>query len=422
MGLSVFFSWKCAKVFASRLYALYLILVFLFISNYLATYHFMDYLNRPFRRANVYLISTVARLFFEKPFTGNLGFRDYYWTYVALVFYFLIATAIALVWTVADKGEKSRQFFVCTWVFARYYLAAIFLGYGISKLFGDQFARPDLSSLIMPLGDHDVHTLFWEYMGASKSYQIFGGLLETIAGLLLLFRRTATIGCLVSFALLVNILMLDIAYDTFVKVRLVYFILITVFILIPDLKRLYRIFILKQNVSLAHVLPLIAHKKYKWMQYALKFCLIGLMLAVILRSHATVYRQYHYPSYGSIAGIYKVQEFYVNRQLRPRLDNDSVSWNKIAINNYFPILSIQLMNDSVTQYHFKADTLKKIIELSFGNDPGFKSVLHYKDLKTGEWLFEGTFKNDSIRFTSKKSRKVFNLEKRYGETIWDYDF
>jgi hypothetical protein len=422
MSLTAFIRGNKLKVFVLRLLSLYLILVFLFVSNYLETYHFLAFLNKPFIRVSAFLSQIGGSLFFNKKFTDDFEFRDYFQTYVALLFYLLIAIITTLIWTVADKGEKAARFFNYTWIFARYYLAAILLGYGISKTLGNQFGRPDLASMIQPFGDHYPSRLFWEFMGASKSYQIFGGLLETIAGLLLLFRRTIIMGCFLSFALLVNVLMLDIAYDTFVRIRVVYFIVLTAFILLPYLKWLFGTFILRRVETLPIVPPLLQDKKYKWLQYTSKFCLIILMVVVILRKQHDVYFQYHYPSQGSIAGIYKIQKFYLNGQLRQPVTNDTIGWDKIAINNHFAIMSIQLMSDSVAQYYFKADTLKKLIKIGYPSNPGFLSTLHYSINKNDEWLFEGTFKNDSVRFISKKIHKNFNLNKGYGEVIWDYGF
>jgi len=411
------------KVFVLRCYALYLILVFLFISNFLETYHFKTWVNKPFIGFTFYFTRFAGHVLLTKQFTGNLQFRDYYWTYIALLLYFFIALFIAFVWTVTDKGKWIRQFFNYTWVFARYYLAAILLGYGISKLLGDQFGQPDNASLIRPLGGFDPRSLFWEFMGASKSYQVFGGSLEVIAGALLLFRRTTTLGSLIALSVFTNILMLDIAYDVFVKIRIVYFLLVVIFILIPDFKKLFKFFVLKQNTSLSDIPPVIEHRKFRRVHYISKVCFIGLIVFVIVRKQSEVYAQYHYPLQGSLSGVYEMSAFYLNGRLRQPGYNDTVGWRKIAINKYFPILGIQVSNDSVTDYFFKADTAKNFIDLTSYHEPGYKFRLYYEHTKADEWVFNGLFKNDSIRFVSKKIiNKNFNLQNGYGKAIWDYDF
>ncbi len=414
--------WYVARVFVLRSYALWLILVFLFISNFLQTYHFKAFLNEVLFCVTRSLLHAAGYFVHAKQIPGNVQFRDYYWTFVALFLYLLMALIGSLVWTIRDKGKKASQFFNYTRIFARYYLAAILLGYGISKLLGDQFSQPDFASLIRPLGDFDARNLFWEFMGASKSYQIFGGILETLAGLLLLFRRTTTLGALIAFSLFINVLMLDIGYDVFVKVRVIYFLLVNILILIPDLRNLFAILVLKQSARLSSDLPVIKNKKYKWVYYGAKAGFIALIILVIVRKQSEVYAEYHHPSQGSISGIYVVDQFYVNHQLRQTGHNDAVSWRKIAINNTFPILSIKLMNDSITDYAFKADTVKQLIDLIPYNKTGNKVRLHYKNMGANEWVFEGTLNKDSIMVISKKlSNKSFTLQKGYGKSRWNFD-
>src|SRR5258708_15652201 len=131
--------WNKTRIFILRSLALYLILVFLFVSNYLETYHFFAFLNKPFISTSAFITQKAGSLFLHKKFINSFEFRDLYQTYVALLLYLLIAIVTVLIWTIVDKGEKMSGFFNYVRIFARYYLAAILLGYGISKILGDQF-------------------------------------------------------------------------------------------------------------------------------------------------------------------------------------------------------------------------------------------------------------------------------------------
>ena len=57
----------------------------------------------------------------------------------------------------------------------------------------------------------------WWFMGASIPYIIFAGAAEVLGGLLLVLRRTAALGALVAFAVMVNVMMLNYCYDAPVK-------------------------------------------------------------------------------------------------------------------------------------------------------------------------------------------------------------
>src|SRR5678816_2514199 len=76
----------------------------------------------------------------------------------------------------------------------RYYIATAALSYGIIKLFRLQMPFPSMSQLATPLGDLLPMRFSWLFIGYSAPYQFFSGAMETLAGLLLLYRRTVTAG------------------------------------------------------------------------------------------------------------------------------------------------------------------------------------------------------------------------------------
>jgi len=131
---------------------------------------------------------------------------------------------------------------------------------------------------------------------------------------------------------------------------------------------------------------------------------------------------YHHPWHGEVSGLYKIDTFYVNNRLQQPLNNDSSRWKKLAINYYFPIAAVQLASDSITEYAFSTDAVKKIIDLNSLKNPKVNMQLYYSSNNSGEWIFHGIIKNDTIRFTAKKINPGFNLEKGYGKIIWDFDF
>jgi hypothetical protein len=77
----------------------------------------------------------------------------------------------------------------------------------------------------------------WAWMGASYAYNVFAGIAEMGSGFLLFFRRTVTLGALASIAVLLNVVMINFAYDVPVKLYSSHLLLMAVFLLAPDLKR-----------------------------------------------------------------------------------------------------------------------------------------------------------------------------------------
>jgi hypothetical protein len=68
---------------------------------------------------------------------------------------------------------------------------------------------PSLSQLATPLGDFGAMRLAWLYMGYSGPYQVFSGMAEVITGLLLLYRRTVTLGLLAGLGVFINVMTMN---------------------------------------------------------------------------------------------------------------------------------------------------------------------------------------------------------------------
>ena len=411
--------WTKIEHFTFRSFALYLILYFLFYSGSFeySRFEILRDVSIPFQKTIIGLTSLVNNLFIHKQFPGYHNNADHYFTFIGELTLLIIAVVAALIWTVADKGKSFPSFRKYIYVLARYNLCYNLIYYGISKIDGIQFGLVP-SSLIPTIGSKNAYGLFWTFMSVSKSYAFFGGLLETIAGVLLLFRRTSRLGSLIAIPVIINVLMLNLGYDVPKKLELLHLILCGILILIPDLKKLFQIIILNQTASLSPSLPpLIENKKYYWVQWLVKFSIIGYFLFTMLKDESDVYNSVYHSPYQKIIGIYDVNGFYFNQQLKQPLYTDSVGWKKIAVDPYG--LQIQFMNDSVAYFGLYVDTLNRTFALNTWRDTAFKATLHYTENKSGELVFVGTFKTDSVHFTSNKI-DMYNLPllKRYGKIKW----
>lgn len=77
------------------------------------------------------------------------------------------------------------------------------------------------------------------------------------------------------------------------------------------------------------------------------------------------------------------------------------------------------MNDSILQYSIQPDSINKSIALSLWNDSTFKSKLNYTLNNTGDYLFEGIYEKDTIKFISRKvNLQVYPLLKDKGKVKW----
>jgi uncharacterized membrane protein YphA (DoxX/SURF4 family) len=97
----------------------------------------------------------------------------------------------------------------------RGFLAISFLIYGIAKLADIQFnpAYQPYAFEKVPLEFLSGFQLTWRFFGYSRVYQCAIGFAEVGAAVLLLSSRTAALGAVAFFPVIVNVVLVDLCYD-----------------------------------------------------------------------------------------------------------------------------------------------------------------------------------------------------------------
>ncbi len=410
-----------------RLFSVYIILYILFISDFISNFFgeafpILQNVKRPFNFIANTFMNLINSLFIHRNSVDTSSLvPDFYWAYIAALSLFLMSIIISLLWTIFDKRKNHQVLFGYVHAIARYYLAFILSFYGITKLFGFQFEANSQNALLYSLPDLSPHQLFWSFMGVSKSYQFFGGLLEIIPAILLVFRRTATLGSIIAIAVLLNVLMLDIGYDTPLKLFLFHLIIIALYILSHDLKKLFNLFVLKQTTALATIVPVFNLKRLKWLYIILKSGLICGFIFLELKSQIAAINETNDAPHSLIAGIHKITEFQLSQDSSSKGRGNQLDWKKIALPSDAYRFSVQFSNDSIATYFLKSNPASESMEFVSKEDSSYKIKLDYTRLKSDKWQFTGTIKKDSVRFISTKiNLNKSNLLKDYGKAIWVY--
>src|SRR6266849_5075769 len=99
---------------------------------------------------------------------------------------------------------------------------------------------PSLTRLLQPFGTLSPMGVLWGSMGATPAYETFTGCVEFASGLLLIVPRTATLGALISFAAMIQIVTLDLTYNVPAKRFAFHTMLLSCFFLAPEVARLVR--------------------------------------------------------------------------------------------------------------------------------------------------------------------------------------
>jgi hypothetical protein len=325
------------------------------------------------------------------------GSGDTTWNYVQ-VFCFLVLAAVAtLVWTLLDR-KRANYGRLHEWlrIYVRFYLAVAMVSYGAFKVFPSQFPGPSLDRLVQPFGDASPMGLLWTFMGASRSYGFFSGAAEMLGGLLLIARRTTLLGALVSVGVLSNIVMLNFSYDVPVKLYSSHLLLMAVFLVLPDVRRLANLFLFNRAVPPADIRPLFRRAWLNWLALA------GRTLLVVGIAGFTLSNSYQNtlgdraPNSSPLYGIWNVDELEVNGQVRPPLVSDEGRWQRMIF--AFPgKVSVQLMNQHRVRYDLNLNSQKRLLELTKFGEPDWKASLTYEQAGPGRLVLEGTMDGQKIR-------------------------
>ena len=134
-------------------------------------------------------------------FTNGSGDTTY--NYVSLLVFVILSVLATVIWSIIDRRRPSyNQALEWLIVLIRYYVIYQMVIYGLAKLFYMQFQPPRFTRLLQPYGESSPMGLLWTFMGYSKGYTMFTGFGELVGGLLLLVRRTRTLGALVVFGVM----------------------------------------------------------------------------------------------------------------------------------------------------------------------------------------------------------------------------
>lgn len=326
------------------------------------------------------------------------GSGDTAFEYLKVFCFVCVAVVAAIAWSVADRKRAHYQW-LDQWlrVLLRYAVAFCMLSYGFSKVFKLQFPDLSLARLIHTYGDSSPMGLLWTFMGASRAYTFFAGASELAGGMLLFFRRTATLGAMVTAGVMFNVTMMNFSYDVPVKLFSSHLVLICIFLMLPDMRRLANVLVLNRTAPPAEITP---HFQRRWLRitaWLVKTSLIGSALGWTIS--ADIKRQYGGSGTKApkpaLYGIWEAEEFTRNGQVVPPLVTDNSRWRKVVLQSPRAMM-VRLMDDSVKRYSAQYDTDKKTVTIAPVEDAKQTAILAYVRPDTDHLLLEGRIGNDAL--------------------------
>ncbi len=281
--------------------------------------------------------------------------------FLVLVF----AAAAMVVWSALDRRRANYQK-LHEWLrlFVRLVLGATLLSYGAAKVIKTQFPDPGLFRLLEPYGDSSPMGLLWTFMGYSRGYNLFTGGVEMLGGALLFIPRLTTLGALVSAAAMTNVFILNMCYDVPVKIYSLNLLLMAVFLLLPEFGRLTQVFVLNRIAAPVIPQPIFNRSSAKTGLLAFQLALLLWVTGDVLYQGWSAYRQYGDASpKPALYGIYAVDEFTLDGQLRPPIFSDASRWRRVIFERY-NIVGILPGDGPAVRYTGPMDAKTKTMKLT----------------------------------------------------------
>lgn len=417
-----------------------------------------------FRFAFLYFLLLVLPIdwkYYQQVFSINWGHLTYQHIFV-LAHYLPVFigdaqsfATLGLLVLFALTGALAWTFFLPKWpvqydklyywvrVGVRYRLAIAIIAYGFIKVFPLQSPYPSLSNLNTAYGDFNRWKLFSLSLGIVPSYESFLGWVEVAAGLLLLYRRTASVGAVVVLLFTGNVFVSNLAYEGGELVYSFYLLLLALFVLAFDLRRLGNLLVFQQPTAPNRFKLVLAIQWQRYARLLTKAAFIFFFVLLYSFKTATGYKRdpYQLPTtkgISTLTGLYNVSEFSINQDTLVYSQTDGVrwqdvvfeTWNTVSIRSNRPVIIDSNNTERITAaasertyelegtagrhyYSYEADSINHVLVLTNKNPhyAGEQLVLHYAQPNDSTLVLRGSNgAKDSLFVTLQKINKKYLLK------------
>jgi hypothetical protein len=266
------------------------------------------------------------------------------------------------------------------------------------------------------------------FIGYSSPYQIFSGAMDIFVGVLLLYRRTVTMGVVLGTAVFTNVMLLNLAYDIPVKIYSMHIVLMCLFLLVNEYNRIVCFFVLNKPATVCTLYNFGFPKR--WMsvtRIVLKTVFIIVAVAWVFYDSYNWYKDVTKISEPKPLkrGVYDVAVFAVNRDTLPPLITDTLRWQDVILDN----ATMGTINTSDTSFRhiyrrayfrFATDSAKHTISFNnFSNQP--ITTFNYQIPDSNTVILWGQKSKDSLYVVLKRSNRHFQLDEKQFHWLSEYN-
>jgi uncharacterized membrane protein YphA (DoxX/SURF4 family) len=325
------------------------------------------------------------------------GSGDRIFDWVMLFCLLVIATVATLVWSLLD-GQRENYATLYKWfrLAIRLCLAGQMFSYGLVKIFPLQMPYPYLTKLIEPFGNFSPMGVLWSSIGSSPRYEMFAGSAEMLGGILLIVPRTTMLGALVCLADMTQVFMLNMTYDVPVKLLSFHLILLSLFLLAPDLRRLANLLFLDRPAGPSTQPPLFATRRANRIALAAQVIFCAVLVGVNVYGGWSGWHQFRGPAFKSaLYGIWDVDQLVIDGQTRSPLLTDYGRWRR-AIFDFPSRMSFQRMDSSMARFGASIDAKKQTVALTKDDDKNWKSSFTFQRPAPDQLILDGTMDGQKV--------------------------
>ena len=355
---------------------------------------------------------------------GGSGDKMFDWVFALCLLVF--AAVITLVWSVLDR-RRPNYIRLHKWfrLFVRFAVATTMVSYGMAKFIPLQMGAPPLTRLLEPYGNFSPMGVLWYSIGASFPYERIVGSAELLAAMLLFVPMTVTLGGIVALFDSLQIFALNMTYDVPVKLFSFHLILMSLFILAPDIPRLVRLLVLNQPAPASTVPPLGRRRRVIQAGIALQI-LLGVFF--LWRGYSGSVQSSS--TFGSAApkpplyGIWVIDRMTIDGIERAPLVSDYERWRRVVIQNATAV-TFWRMDDTPYGMSAQVDLAAKTMTFTSGQGAQRKTIGTFNiDQSTPDHLvLDGQLNDRKIRMeTHLFPRESFLLVNRGFNWIQELPF
>lgn len=392
--------------------------------NYVTQYYyqFVEFLVQ-FANKNIFKV--------YKELVQPNGSGDTSWAYTQLWLYLILSAAACIIWSVVDRrNENYNRLAYWFRITLRYFLVVNCFGYGFAKVFLQQMPFPNLSQLATPLGDFLPMRLSWMFMGYSSTYQFFTGMMEVLAGMLLLFRRTSTFGTLFAAGVFANVFVMNIGYDIPVKLYSLQLFISSIILLLFDYKRMLHFLMMNRTAAVSYLYEVRFTKRWMRIVRAALKSLVVIATFIMPLVQQLFFNEQSIVKSPIPSGVYAVDVFVKNGDTIPFTHADTMRWKDFIIEKDGKSGSVGSKDTTFrTTYgrgYFgsKIDSVKQ--EIKFSKRDWVFNVydlftLKYQLTDSNHLVLYGKMRNDSIHVQLTRTNRHFQLAERQFHWLSEYN-